>query len=373
MRIDWPGSLELTRLETAMVITACIFFASGLMLVIALFVSRVWKSKQKAKAERIRIRFRSIINDLIVTEGLSDRHNPEAAVDFRLEQLDKLSQTGFLRQELLNQLLQIRRNISGNSVKTLEMIYNRLKLYSVSLKKFRNFSSYTKATGVRELSAMQHKEAGSKILQFKNTGNQTLREEAILASLFLRPDDPLAFLIDYKYDISVWMKIHLHHYLQKLDARKLPDFSKWFGHDNITVVLFCVSMVRAFRQTDSLVQLVRLLHYSDSRVVSLTVETLGALDAYEYADNVAGLAWIHMANEKLSKRIVHCLGKIGSEDQHRPLLFDYAQHSSYEVRFEAIRSLILLGCMREIIVDRSGQRREETMRIINHLSEPLLN
>lgn len=363
---------QLDPAEAFVVNLSVAFLACGLVVIIVLFIARVWKSARKTRSQTYQAKVRVILNDLVVSKSLSQAHNPESAIDYKIAELNNFQQTSFCRQILLDQIIDMKRNLSGSSVKTLKMLYTRLEIYSGSLQKLNSLSPIRKARGIRELSAMEYKEAHHNVTRYLTARNRTLREEAIIASLELSPQDPLSFLTNYKYDITLWMRIQLHRYLQKMDPRTIPDFSLWFHHPNPTVVLFSISMVRAFRQTKSIPGLIKLLENDNERVLCLTIEAITALEAFECADTLRNIAQTHFKNKKISRRIANCVGGIGTAEKHATVLFQYTEHPNYEVRFTALKSLTRLGVSHDHILSKCETRQEEVGSILQHLSDPLL-
>lgn len=366
-------SVQLAPEELLLVQLAVAFLVSGVVFILIIFAARVWKSGKKTTGRIYQAKFRNILNDLVVSDSIPQAHNPQSAINYKLEELMRLLKTRASRQILLDQMIDMKRNLSGNSVKTLKMLYTRLEVYSVSLQKLNSLSSYAKARGIRELAVMGHTPAYKHVSRYLRSRNRTLREEAILATLELSAGGPLAFLADYRYDITLWMRIQLHRHLQKPDPRTLPDFSRWFKHHNVTVVLFTISMAKAFRQTKSMSGLISLLQHADERVVSLAIESIAALEAFEFADTVGNIAQGHFDNRKISRRIARCLGAIGTIEKHGPVLLRFIRHDDFNVRFTALKSLTALGMTPDLILDECGHRREETALALRHLSEPLLN
>lgn len=363
--------LQAMPTQTLFINCAFILFILGMAFIVFLFVSRLLKSFEQKRSDALRLQFRNIINEFIVTEGIAESHNPATAVEFKINTLKAMIRSGFSKQVLLDQIIEIKKNLSGNSVIPLMTIYSHLKLHEVSLKKLRSLRWYLKATGIRELSEMDYAEAVPLITKFLASRNNTLREEAILAHLRLDSEHRLTFLDSYEDDVTLWMRINLHHYLQKMDVRTLPQFSTWFNNTNASVVLFAINMMKAFRQLGSMNELAKLLDHENETVVAVAVETISILEGFEHADAVAALGTSHFADEVTAKRIVQCLGNVGDK-KHHSLLLKFVLHPVYEVRFEALRSLKKLGFDTTNFGTNRGVDNDEVRRILNHLSEPLL-
>lgn len=191
----------------------------------------------------------------------------------------------------------------------------------------------------------------------------------------MRLDDeaPLSFLDQYTGTITPWMRINIHYHLSKSDARKLPHFSRWFSSSNLDVVLFSLSMARQFRQSSAIPFLTALLLHNDTRIAGLALETISALEAHELADDVTQRIDTFWTNEKLSTRMVRCLGRIGYTPEHKRAILRYLDHPDYTVRFNAVQAMYKLDDeARQLLLDFNTKMNGILSGAIEHVSEPLL-
>jgi HEAT repeat protein len=279
----------------------------------------------------------------------------------------------FARQLLIEQLMKVKKNLTGRSAKALVTTYYALDLDKLSVAKLKRFAWKMKALGIRELGEMEHRESIPVISRFLSSKNPILREESIMALVRIDHENPLSFLDHYQQEISLWMRINIYHFLVKLDQKKLPLFSRWFQHPNESVVLFTISMTRQFRQIASTKDLIPLLHGHNNKVKALVLETLAELDAYEYVHEVEQLAQTSWDNAKLSNRIIQCLVRIGDPVSANKIITKFLQHPVYHVRFEAVKALIKNGdAGRKELNHFEEQTGSLLAGITRHLEEPLL-
>ncbi len=362
---------RLTTLGQLLVALAAALSLLGLIFVLILFSSRAIKTARAARTEEIKVRTRKIVTGLVMTETFQEQNHPIPAFVYQLTQLRHvIKKSDFNRQIVLDQIIDLKKSLSGNALIPLSIIYNALKLHEISLRKLSYSTWYHKAQAIRELSEMQYRAVVPMITKYVNSSNSILRQETIVALLQLSQGNPLVFLNDYKGNITLWMRINLHRSLQRLDFRKLPTFSDWFTHENESVVLFCLSMTRAFRQLQSLPELVKLLYHQNERIVALAIKTISVLGADEYCASISGLIPNYKDNKKILLRIVRALGNIGTAAD-REILLPFLRHGEYELRFEAMKSMKKLGI--DLLTLAETTSDAGTRRIANHLTEPLLN
>jgi HEAT repeat protein len=348
-----------------------ILFVGGIICISMLFISRVLKSIDARKVLRLKPGLQKLLNTLIVNETFSAKATPEPAFRYWMNELEQqIGNSRFSRQILINVILDLKKNITGNVAEVLKATYYAHSLHHDSLAKLKSVFWKNKAMGIRELAEMGYQDAILVITRFARSSNQTLREESVMALVRLE-SEPLSFLNTYKGEITPWMRINIHQFLQKMDVRKLPLFNRWFNHNNVSIVLFSISMARHFRQSAVIPDLVKLLTHADQRIISASIDAIGELDAYACGDEVAQLSVSHWNDEKLCLRIARCLGKIGDPEAHAAALLRMIDHPSHDVRFEAVHALKKLGVADfRILSYNTGDRRIQN--IIAHLSEPLL-
>lgn len=368
-----PFTTKQTTTEVKVfIILALIFFSAAILFVIFILISRLIKNDSQQKEAILRNYFQRTLNAMVIMETTSTV--PASSHHFKLDTLRTLAgQSSLARQVMVNQLVAVKKSISGSSSKILEQLYIELDLHTYSIKKLKRGSWQKKAQGIRELAELRYQPAIDTIRKFIVSGNRTLREESLLALVRLDDEAPLSFLDQYTGTITPWMRINIHYHLSKSDARKLPHFSRWFSSSNLDVVLFALSMARQFRQSSAIPFLTALLSHTDTRIAGLALETISALEAHELADDVTQRIDTFWANEKLSTRMVRCLGRIGYTLEHKRTILRYLDHPDYTVRFNAVQAMYKLDDeSRQLLLDFNTKMNGILSGAIEHVSEPLL-
>lgn len=359
---------------TFFIVVTLIFLTLSVFIVLMLFITRMVKSSYQRRAAVLRVRCQKILNAIVIHELYSTAQQPVSAFEYRLGELRMLTgNAGFARQVLIDSIMELKKNLSGASARALTATYYELALQRRSLLKLKSFFWKRRAQGIRELSEMGYKESIPEIMKFLNAGEPILRQESFMALVRLEDDRPLFFLDDYRQDLTDWMRINIYYYLTRQDVRKLPVFSRWFNHPNTSVVLFSISMARQFRQTESLPELARLLSSPDAGVVSVAIQTLGELEANQYVSNVVRLTERVWDDEKLSRRLARCLGRIGDAQEGLETVVRFLSHPAYSVHQEAALALRKMGPEGVAILAQFNAENEGVLtRIIRHIEEPLL-
>jgi hypothetical protein len=365
---------NLSQEELLLLGIGLLFLSLAFIFVLILFASRFVKSYFQRRERRLKDQYGKILNKIIIHETYSKPGQRVSSFDFRMAELRLvMGHSNFNQQVLIGHLLLMKKNLTGNAVGAILATYRELELYKLSLRKLKSLQWQKKALGIRELAEMKHEEGTRVIMRFLNARNQTLREEIFMALVRMEEDNPLFFLDQYNGTITHWMLINIHYYLSRLDVRKLPLFSRWFSHPDISVVIFSVHMVRQFRQSASIPGVVSLLATDHPRLLEIVIETLGELEAYPYVEDVLRLTERVWSSEGLSRRLVRCVGSLGEPARHANDVVRFLEHSDYYVRFEAALALEKLEPEGPEALERFNHANGRCLEgIIRHIREPLL-
>jgi HEAT repeat protein len=367
----WYG---LPALELILIEVSILFILVSTCLVLFLLISRAIKNRNEKRRSILRSNFQEILNQIIFQESFSKPDEVIPSFEFRVDELrSHLGQSKFAKQVLIDQLLELKKNLTGISAEALVATYRKLDLHLFSVAKFKGLQWKRKGQALRELAEINYQEAIVPITRLLKSNRRTLREESAVALMRLRSEEPLSFLHSYSGAISPWMEINIHHHLLALDHRKIPQFSQWFDNPNVSVSLLCIKMAQLFRQASSLPALVSVLRNPNQEVAGQAAEALGEMEAYPYANEVATLAASVWDKKNVTLQVIKCLGKIGVDEKHSSLLKKFLSHPSYEVQFEAARNLISLGQEGRSLVQLFSDQEGQSFRgVMDHLSEPLL-
>lgn len=352
------------------IVISLVAIGGAILFILFLFGSRQVKNNLRQKEAAFRERFQKSLNVIMMAESSADE--PAASSQFFVSELRKdMGESQLAKQVMIDQLIGLKKNLVGSSAESLITVFRKLHLNNFSSQKAASMWWPKRAQGISELAQMDEKDSFEKIKSNLNARNVTVREEAFMALVKLDKDNALSFLNEYSASLSQWMEMRIHQHLSNSDKRTLPDFSQWFDHSNLDVVLFALNMTRQFRQLSSVHKLITLLGDANEIKVGLVVETLGDLEAHEAATPLASSVTKFWDNEVLSGKIARSLGKVGYAENHWKALSQYLKHPSYAVRFEAVQALFKSGNNGRHVLE-TAHSKQTLDAIINHVSDPLL-
>jgi hypothetical protein len=94
--------------------------------------------------------------------------------------------------------------------------------------------------------------------------------------LKLSGKESFSFLDQTEKDLSGWEQLRLHEQIKGM-KKAPPEFSSWLESENLSIVTFCLRMIRSFGQSGAYSAVVRLLDHQDDDIRAEAFVTLGEI------------------------------------------------------------------------------------------------
>lgn len=365
---EWGKLLYSFPVHIRILMVVILLFCLVITILFAVILgSRIFKTNRSGSERYIQKKYQPVLTQLLFEDD--DR----LIADSFFTLFDKKDLTDKHRRKvLLEELIHLHENFTGETAMRLELIYRKLEFHNDSLEKLRSRRWYKVAKGLRELALMNIREATDAILPFIKNRNEILRMEARISLVKLSEKDPLFFLEKETEPLSAWDMANLHAMLSKLSDSQIPVFSSWLNSKNKTVVLFCISMIGAFKQHEAIDVLIKLLESKDDAIKYAVIKSLREMNASKAEEKLIAIYAAESA--EIQHAILKSLDTIGSvkslplyENILRQPLPDL-QHALLSVR--ALHSLgdkgkKIIGQLEELNSDRINL-------IISHASDARL-
>lgn len=132
-------------------------------------------------------------------------------------------------------------------------------------------------------------------------------------------------------------------------------------------------MTCQFKQYKAIPRLAVLLQHEDTAIAGLAARVLGNMGASKYADQIAVLGKLQVANDSVSLSVVKALAQIGNPEKHNAFLGWQMIHGSYAIRMEAMRALHQLKLnIHDFLIDFNTENDQQFDRLYKHITNPLL-
>ncbi|GAB3203920.1 hypothetical protein ABID22_003205 [Pontibacter aydingkolensis] len=182
------------------------------------------------------------------------------------------------RQIVLENIVSLHKNLIGESADKLRHLYQQLGLQQYCKQKLYSGYWHEIAKGISELADMGINKYSELIRTFINHPHPTLRSEAQIALLKLKSDAPFSFLDDLKEPLLDWQQLQLARAAYKSHVLTIPNFERWLGSKEESIVIFCLRMISFYGQHSASDTILGLLQHPSAKVREEAIITLRQLE-----------------------------------------------------------------------------------------------
>jgi hypothetical protein len=308
------------------------------ILSIFIFVNRKKLERKEKMDKKYLPLYQSILMNYLRDMSYS-KDNIEQKKNY-IKELKEISKGNYKKQLLINQFCDLNINLSDLNSKRLEDLYYKLKLHKKTYAKVHSLKWHKKIKGFKELYSMDMTEKNHILHKYINSRNDLVRMEAQIALVDLSKEDPNVDAFDFlhKLDIpfSLWEQITLYNLLISRNI-DVPDFTEWLFSINDTVVMFCLRMIREYKQINACKEVQKLVYHENTDVKKLAIQVLGDL---KYDESVKRLKHIYK-NENFENRIeiIKAIGKMKNPKYIQFLQMVIDKEDSANLQIEATRAI----------------------------------
>lgn len=313
------------------ILTAASLAGISLLLVCILYIRRSVITIRDNKVSKLKFRYQYLIYDALVE---SQTEQSLTAQDIIVNKLKKeISQGSLHKQVLIDLIIDLKKNFTGDSEKQFTQLYHALSLPKYSLNKLNHYRWDVQAKGIKELTEINYNSLRTQLAINNLTlaKNDAVSHEAQVASVRLRKA-PLQFLQNLQAPLTEWQQINLHNILLKLEKRFVPDFTKWLSSPNTSVVIFSLRMIADFEQKKAAPDVVSSLLHKLPEVREETVKTLIQLNARDFLPQIINAS--QSCSQSVISQVLEAMELWGTHGQHT-FLESLKTNSSTEIREKA--------------------------------------
>lgn len=326
-------------------LSALVFAILTLVIVLMIYIFLYVKKR--------RYLLKSGLND-VLDNWISDLLSHEStSIEWFPEELSGYLKKKLYRQFIINKLIKVKKNLKGESGKTVDQVYESLSLDKDSKSKMNDARWHVKAKGIYELYMMGQRNMTNDILQYTNNSNIYVRREAQEAMVSFVGFDGLIFLDRLTKPIYEWQQLKLLENLKSENAIKLTRMHTWLESENKYVVQFALKLVEVYQQYHVHDDVVKCLNSNDIKIRLHAIKALSKI-ALPTTNNILKK---HYPSEITSnkKAILIELLDIGTEDDVS-FLVEVLNEDENTLRIEACRTLLAIGgeSVRSIVADKSA-------------------
>jgi len=339
------------------------FLAGTFIMVSALYLYLYIKKKRFFRNKLIEQALDDCIGELLMERTQEDLEK------YVTPELLKYLKEPISRQLAVDQLINTKKNISGEAINNIIWLYNYLNLKEDSLKKFQSTVWYKKARGIYELYMMNQRDMLLKIFKRTNSQNEYVRMEAQIAIIGFSGFEGLVFLNTLTHSLTEWHQIKLLEQLSTFNQVHLEKLPKWLQSSNRSVVLFALKLTSVYQQIFVHDEVVECLKDEDEKIKLQAIKTLGRIAV----DNTTRILSDQYDNEDYANKleILKQLAIIGSEEDV-PFLLEKLNESDDNLKLEAIRAIMKCSSNGEEIIENKMENDNIPVSILKQVKYELV-
>lgn len=234
---------------------------------------------------------------------------------------------------LLAEIVSFGKNMDGESKVIIEELFSMLELDNFAMKILDEGSWVAKVLCIQNLSLFKVAASFDLILNFIDDENSFIRDESQLAAIKIGEENALNFVYDLKSDLSEWQQIRLIESLRKLKFPLVPDYKRWFGSQNKSVILFGFKVIVTFNHFDGLIHLKKFFNHEDEQV---TIQLLQAIKSMQVPFfNTDVIALIGRSESKIKIKAIRTLAVTFNEEDFE--IAQFLNSNDHDLFFEGVK------------------------------------
>jgi hypothetical protein len=244
------------------------YFICSMLIILVVILGNRRKMEQLEKRKQS---LRELYQELLIDYLFSELNEDPIIIRFK-----KAIASNFNRKILIDQMIDLSINLTGDVKEKLRGLYLILSLDKDSITKAYSHRWHIKVKGFHELAFMDITDANEEIIRCLLSNNDIVRMEAQLALVRLNHEDSFGFLDHLEKPFTLWEQLIIYETIM-FHNLPVPQFDRWLFSKNKSVVLFSIRMIDFFKQKETYPNLFWMLVNEDPEVRYHTIRVIGNL------------------------------------------------------------------------------------------------
>lgn len=243
----------------------------------------------------------------------------------------------FNRTVLSEVLLDLQKDVSGDTRQRLFKLYRDLGLHLDAFERLKSWRWEMVSSGILELTQMQVAESYTFITKFVNDKRSVIRKQAEIATVTLKNEGINYFLDTTKYTISEWQQLKLLDVLRNLEDFQPPKFKVWLTSKNKDVVLFALRLIKYYNQNDANTSIIHLIGHKNNQIKAETIHCIKEFCVFEALDTLKKV--FRKCNTDIKLLILDTIASLGDEKEIPFLQQVEKKEANFLVKSKALNAI----------------------------------
>ena len=329
--------ISVPKIHTDLLWDLTILF-SGLGILFFSFVF-IFRYRLSAKASKVAVQKKilaPIISNFLFYETDATKEENYEYIKLKIEIRDLLK-SPFSRLVLKEILLDLQKDLSGDSRHRIFKLYQDLELHFDAFKKLKSWRWELVSKGILELTQMRVLAAYGFIKKFINDKRGVVRKQAQIATVTLKHEGISYFLDTAKYGISEWQQLKLLDVLRDFEDFTPPRFKAWLTSKNRDVVLFALRLIKHYNQNDANKSLIELVKHKNNQIKSEAIQCIKDFGVFEAVYILKSV--FKNCNVDIKLQILDTISSLGKVEDIEFLETIVKKESNFLVKSKAISTI----------------------------------
>ena len=313
-----------------------LFVGLAVVYFVAIFFYRNSLSKKAARVMQRKRELSPMISEFIFFEEDASKEETSNYINLKIE-IRQLIKDDFNREILSEVLLDLRKDVSGDTQKRLFKLYQDLDLHTDAFAKLKSVRWEVVSTAIKDLTQMQVVEAYVLITKFINDKRATIRKQAEIAVVTLKYEGLSYFLDTTKHKISEWQQLKLLEVIRNREDYQPARFKAWLTSNNSFVVLFALRLIKFYNQNDANTSLIELIKHKNNQIKQEAIGCIKEFHVVEALETLKIVFWKSSTDIKIS--ILDTIGSLGTKTDIEFLQLIEKKESNFYVKSKALSSI----------------------------------
>ncbi len=313
-----------------------VFSGLGVFFLFGVFIFRNRLSNKASKVASQKKILAPIISNFLFYETDATKEENYEYINLKIEIRELLKST-FNRLVLTEILLDLEKDLSGDSRDRIFNLYQDLGLHLEAFKKLRSWRWELVSKGILELTQMRVLAAYGFIKKFINDKRGVVRKQAQIATVTLKHEGISYFLDTTRYGISEWQQLKLLDVLRNFDDFSPPRFKAWLTSANRDVVLFSLRLIKHYNQNDASKALIELLKHKNDQIKSEAIQCIKDFGIFEALNMLKTV--FRKCSVEIKLQILDTISSLGKVEDIEFLETIVKRESNFLVKSKAISAI----------------------------------
>ena len=313
-----------------------LFIGLAVLYFVAVFFFRNKIALGSNKVKQNKAVLSPMISEFLFYEEDASKKEKTKYVNLKIE-IRQLIKNEFSRKVLAGILLDLRKDVSGDTQRRLFKLYTDFGLHNDAFESLKSWRWEIVSKGILELTQMQVQESYGFITKFINDKRSTIRKQAEIATVTLKSEGINYFLDTTTSKISEWQQLKLLDVIRNKEDFRPPLFKVWLTSKNKHVVLFALRLIKYYHQNDAKASLVELVKHRNNQIKEEAIHCVKEFNIIEALDTLQVVFWKSPTNIKIS--VLDTIAYIGNKG-HIPFLQSIEnKETNFLVKSKAIAAI----------------------------------